>query len=78
MGFCSRGRLPVFSRRSKSTKSFSISRSFSSSVISGASGLGFSVVPVIGLMGWPLDVVSEGLVVLVLGGGALNIPLLNK
>ena len=29
-------------------------------------------------MGWPLDVVSAALVVLVLGGGAFNIPLLNK
>lgn len=29
-------------------------------------------------MAWPVDVVSAALVVLVLGGGTFNIPLLNK
>ena len=79
MGFDSFGIAPLFSSRSKSTNSFSASRSFSSSDISTA-GAGFSATPVMGLIGTPDVVVvgAEGPLPPAGGGGALMMPLLNR
>ena len=57
IGFWSLGSAPVFSSLSKSTNNFSISRSFSSSDISGKDGFSRSAIPVIGLIGVPSAVV---------------------
>ena len=71
IGFCSGGIAPVFSSLSNRTNNFSASRSFSSSVIATPS-VGFTVVPVIGLMDSPEDV-DVG--ILLLREGALKTPL---
>ena len=74
IGFCSGGIAPVFSSLSNKTNNFSASRSFSSSVICTPS-VGFAVVPVIGLMDSPEDVVVG---ISLLREGALKTPLWNK
>jgi len=61
IGFWSLGSAPVFSSLSKSTNNFSISRSFSSSDMSGNDGFSCSAIPVIGLIGVPSAVVVGAL-----------------
>lgn len=72
------GRAPVFSSLSKSTNNFSISRSFSSSDISGNDGFSRSAMPVIGLMGVPSAVVVGAFDELPSPVGAAKIPLWKR
>jgi spore maturation protein SpmB len=68
---------PVLSSLSNNTNSFSISRSFSSSDIVGDAEFD-SMVPVMGLIAAPEEVVRLTLEEAVSFGGALSIPLWNR
>jgi hypothetical protein len=78
IGFWSGGSAPLFSSLSKSTNNLSISRSFSSSDISGKGPFFCSTIPVMGLIGAPVGVVSDAFEGPVSLGGAENNPLLKS